>query len=52
MRFVPIKTAEQQTVLTVHRTRDLLIGQRTQSSAHYGRIWSNSVLFANQAVMA
>ena len=30
MRFVPIKTAEQQATLTVHRTRDLLIGQRTQ----------------------
>jgi transposase len=30
MRFVPIKTAEQQAALTVHRTRDLLIGQRTQ----------------------
>jgi transposase len=29
MRFVPIKTAEQA-ALTVHRTRDLLIGQRTQ----------------------
>src|SRR6516164_6065937 len=30
MRFVPIKTAEQQATLTVHRTRDLLISQRTQ----------------------
>jgi len=30
MRFVPIKTAEQQAILSVHRTRDLLIGQRTQ----------------------
>jgi transposase len=30
MRFVPIKAAEQQASLTVHRTRDLLIGQRTQ----------------------
>jgi transposase len=27
MRFFPIKTAEQQAALTVHRTRDLLIGQ-------------------------
>ncbi len=30
MRFVPVKTAEQQTALMLHRTRDLLIRQRTQ----------------------
>jgi transposase len=30
MRFVPVKTPEQQAALSVHRTRDLLIGQRTQ----------------------
>jgi len=30
MRFVPIKTAEQQSALAVHRTRSLLISQRTQ----------------------
>lgn len=30
MRFVPIKSAEQQAVLMVHRTRDLLVRQRTQ----------------------
>jgi transposase len=29
MRFVPIKSAEQQSVLVLHRTRDLLIRQRT-----------------------
>ena len=29
MRFVPVKTAEQQSVLVLHRTRDLLIRQRT-----------------------
>jgi transposase len=29
MRFVPVKTAEQQSVLILHRTRDLLVGQRT-----------------------
>ena len=28
MRFVPIKTAEQQAVLMLHRTRDLLVRQR------------------------
>ncbi len=30
MRFVAIKSAEQQSILAVHRTRHLLIGQRTQ----------------------
>jgi len=30
MRFVPVKTIEQQATLAVHRTRALLIGQRTQ----------------------
>jgi len=30
MRFVPVKTEEQQAALAVHRTRDLLIRQRTQ----------------------
>ncbi len=29
MRFVPIKTAEQQAVLMLHRTRNLLVRQRT-----------------------
>lgn len=31
MRFVPVKTAEQQASLMLHRTRDLLIRQRTQA---------------------
>jgi len=30
MRFVPVKSVEQQATLSVHRTRALLIGQRTQ----------------------
>jgi len=29
MRFVPIKNEEQQAVLTVHRARSLLVGERT-----------------------
>lgn len=32
MRFVPIKTAEQQAALSLHRSRDLLVRQRTQLS--------------------
>jgi transposase len=30
MRFVPVKTPEQQAALALHRTRDLLVKQRTQ----------------------
>src|SRR5215470_5830641 len=32
MRFVPIKTKEQQTVVMLHRTRQLLVRQRTMLS--------------------
>jgi transposase len=31
MRFVPVKSAENQAVLTLHKTRELLIKQRTMS---------------------
>ena len=31
MRFVEIKTPEQQAILAVHRTRDLIVRQRTQT---------------------
>ena len=30
MRFVPVKTEEQQSALTMHRARELLVRQRTQ----------------------
>jgi transposase len=30
MRFVPVKSPEQQAALSIHRTRDLLVKQRTQ----------------------
>ena len=30
MRFVAIKSTEQQAALSMHRTRDLLVKQRTQ----------------------
>jgi transposase len=30
MRFVPVKSCEQQAALAMHRTRDLLVKQRTQ----------------------
>ena len=32
MRFVPIKSEEQQSVLALHRARDLLVRQHTQTS--------------------
>jgi transposase len=32
MRFVPVKTTERQSVLVLHRTRDLLVHQRTTLS--------------------
>jgi transposase len=32
MRFVPIKTKEQQTALPLHRARQLLVRQRTMLS--------------------
>jgi|SRR5919106_3530407 transposase len=32
MRFVPVKTAEQQSVMVLHRTRLLLMRQRTRLS--------------------
>ncbi|MEH6523369.1 MAG: hypothetical protein V7775_19375 [Sulfitobacter sp.] len=31
MRFVEIKTLDQQAILSVHRTRDLVVRQRTQT---------------------
>jgi transposase len=32
MRFVPVKTVEQQSVMVLHRTRELLMGQRIRLS--------------------
>ncbi|MDZ7804558.1 IS110 family transposase [Thiohalophilus sp.] len=34
MRFVPVKTVEQQAILSVHRSRTLLIGERTALINH------------------
>ncbi len=31
MRFVPIKSADQQAVLMLHKTRELLVKQRTMT---------------------
>jgi len=34
MRFVPVKSCEQQAVLTMHRARSLLVGERTALCNH------------------
>ena len=43
MRFVPIKSAEQQAALALHRTRDLLVKQRTQLVNMIRGCWPSSV---------
>src|SRR6266436_6876308 len=51
MRFVPIKTKEQQTALMLHRTRQLLVRQRTMlSNALRGHLAELGVVSA-RAVM-
>ncbi|MGI9357353.1 MAG: IS110 family transposase [Rhizobiaceae bacterium] len=50
MRFVEVKTPDQQAILAVHRTRDLTVRQRTQTiymlrTICCGRIWRGLVLF-------
>src|ERR1700694_2784230 len=48
MRFVPIKTKEQQTALMLHRTRQLLVRQRTMlSNALRGHLAELGIVSAN-----
>jgi hypothetical protein len=42
MRFVPIKTRQQQTALMLHRTRQLPVRQRTMLSNALRGTWPNS----------
>lgn len=42
MRFVPIETTGQQSALMLHRTRDLLVRQRTQLINASAHTWPNS----------
>jgi len=42
MRFVPVKSAGQQAVLMLHRTRALLIRQQTMLAKHSGHILRSS----------
>src|SRR5690606_15073014 len=43
MRFVPVKEEDQQEVLVLHRVREMLMRQRTNSSMVSAAIWLNSV---------
>ena len=42
MRFVPIKSADQQAVLMLHKTRELLVKQRTMASTRCAGISRSS----------
>lgn len=47
MRFVPIKTVEQQCQRALHRTRDLLVRQRTQTAnAIRGQLYETGLISA------
>ena len=55
MRFVEVKTPEQQAILAVHRTRDLIVRQQTQTInmlraqlAEFGVILPKGVRYAIQ----
>jgi transposase len=57
MRFVAIKSPEQQSVVALHRTRDLLVGQRTQlvnmirsQLAEYGIVLAKGIQHALRLV--
>ena len=57
MRFVAIKSAEQQSVVALHRTRDLLVSQRTQlvnmirsQLAEYGIVLARGIQHALRLV--
>ena len=43
MRFVPVKDTEQQSVLMLHRTRNLSVRQRTCWSMRCVPTWPSSV---------
>ena len=53
MRFVPIKTKEQQTALMLHRTRQLLVRQRTMlSNALRGHLAELGIVSGLQLILA
>jgi transposase len=52
MRFVGIKTPEQQSAMMLHRVRLILSRQRTQLSTALRRIWPSSVSWHRLGVAA
>src|SRR5260370_14429220 len=49
MRFVPVKTIEQQAALSLHRSRDLLVSQRTQLANALRALLSEFGIVAGQS---
>ena len=52
MRFVPVKSADHQAVLMLHKTRELLVKQRTMASTRCAAILPSSVLSSPRALAA
>ena len=50
MRFVPVKSADDQAVLMLHKSRELLIKQRTMSVNNCAGIWPSSVWSSPKAL--
>lgn len=50
MRFVPVKTVEQQSILMAHRTRSLLVRQRTMAANALRAHLAEFGLVANQGI--
>lgn len=50
MRFVPVKTIEQQSILMAHRTRSLLVRQRTMAANALRAHLAEFGLVANQGI--
>lgn len=47
MRFVPIKSIEQQSRLFVHRARQVIAASRTGESASFPQVWGESVFVSH-----
>jgi transposase len=52
MRFVPVKSVAQQAVLTVHRARELLVGNRTALANQMRGLWRNKESWSRKVLRA
>jgi len=52
MRFVPVKSPESQAVLSLHKVRGMLVGQRTQSANTLRSLLSEFGVIADQGIAA